>query len=75
MWGLLALVLSAEQHLDLALGAVRQGLAVGLPQHIGLLLKIEARILQATGGASCAGGLRVCGVWVVKSRAGLLVSV
>lgn len=35
--------------MDLSLQAVRQGEAVAQPQHVGLLLKIEARLLQASG--------------------------
>ena len=53
VWGLLSIILSAEKQTDLALQSVLQGLSVAQPQHIGLLLKIEARTQVASG--ECAG--------------------
>ena len=49
VWGLLGLILSAEQHMDLALSAVRQGIQLASAQHTGLLMKIESRLLVAAG--------------------------
>lgn len=49
LWALLALLLSAEQRLDLATRAVEEGLRGAHAAHSGLLTKILARCCSARG--------------------------
>ncbi|KAK9793717.1 hypothetical protein WJX73_009298 [Symbiochloris irregularis] len=63
VWALLALILTAERHLDLAMQSLEQGLALAAEQHVGLLMKIKGRLQVAQGDVE--GGLKTL-AWVLK---------